>query len=668
MNDTFLFECRFEMQVSNPEDRLGKEERPSKTAQLESSQHSQDSEDIIVSSQPLFTRRAKSQTALSNDRIPIVQKPSVIGSEHSESRDVQNKLGDDCPVETATCLPNEDDSQELLPDSQEELFDTEPEPELDKCDNDNVEQEIPPESSRSNRGHMTRLNSEKGSRDFGGVVDEITALKEPKLQDNPIEVHLESSASSLRSGEIRNSGRTSHDIDSAGNKLTLNEKDRTEVDHIPQKYIDDDLAIKSEQSTEVNLLVQAPVDGPINSKNSEADSQCSSGSAEQEEFFRVMLSTPPSRSRLNGKPPKRAKLSSETKDNSLDFIPSELSRTLDKNVLSKEEQESSQCESKVEIPSANLSPDTEVTFKTPKVRYVEALPTTISDRSPHELSFTQISPGALSAACQAVEKAEISGIPSDRNSTLNQNDSNNDSATNNTFKSSGGFQTAESTNSFQVEGKSQNDGNFSQISPMVLNAMANAADSTRLSTSTPIACHSSLPRTEMDITPVLKQDTHTPVRWKNDQSPLLTPESGLSNVDCKSALPAPVKQQPLQQTTSPKSGFSLRRKAKRFSYPTSSQIADSCPKRIFNFKPTEELTVKNNIGQQEDTVEKVPEVHQDVRDPSGVPPTKKETPKPYWKRSSTGFSIDLYTTEEITGYTHPVPDYFKKIYIFTIKL
>ena len=146
----------------------------------------------------------------------------------------------------------------------------------------------------------------------------------------------------------------------------------------------------------------------------------------------------------------------------------------------------------------------------------------------------------------------------------------------------------------------------------------------KIATSTPVAKNSDK-NFEVDI---------TPIRWKKD-TPTNT-ESYKQNVPL---VVSDVKRG---------SGLAIRRKAKRFSYPSSSQIRETCPKKIFNFQTTcDKQTAENKKNvtdlSSESVIAKMSKndvsdnVANNVRSSDKSNRSSEATSvKPFWKRCSTG--------------------------------
>ena len=195
------------------------------------------------------------------------------------------------------------------------------------------------------------------------------------------------------------------------------------------------------------------------------------------------------------------------------------------------------------------STDTEVTLKTPVTKeHVGGSPVNLE--SPVDL-FSQISPSTLQAACKAAEFANVQQHqPSQNECATTQEEQEGD-------PSSTGFEICDKGND-----------NLTHMLPLTSGGKPIVT-----ATSTPTASNCDMDL-DVDITPIGKTSHDvTPVRWKNV----------LSSKDKE--IPTD-KESPVQiaDETRIKSGLGLRRKAKRFSYPSSSQIRETCPKKVFNFE------------------------------------------------------------------------------------
>ena len=260
------------------------------------------------------------------------------------------------------------------------------------------------------------------------------------------------------------------------------------------------------------------------------------------------------------------------------------------------------------------SADTEVTFKTPLTKeHVGKSPVKLE--SPIDL-FSQISPPTLQAACKAAECANVQYQPS-RNECTTQEGEGDPCST--------GFEICDN-----------GDDNLLRALPLPSGGQPLAT-----ATSTPIAsnCDKDL---DVDITPIgkMNHNTNTPVRWKKVVSTkdAEIPSYKIPSDNVQSA-----------DETRVKLGFGLRRKAKRFSYPSSSQIRETCPKKVFNFEEKcdnqaigkkDNLFEKGNPNMNEGNVENQTNSRSHFKHDSVTRLNSEKggnvAVKPYWKRYTSG--------------------------------
>ena len=256
------------------------------------------------------------------------------------------------------------------------------------------------------------------------------------------------------------------------------------------------------------------------------------------------------------------------------------------------------------------SSDTEVTFKTPRTKdHVAKSPVNLE--SPVDL-FSQISPSTLQAACKAAECANVQYQPSRNECTTQEGEG---------VPCSTGFEICDN-----------GDDNLTHMLPLTSGGKPIAT-----ATSTPIAsnCDKDL---EVGITPIGKMNHDTPVRWKKvvSSKDAEIPSDNVSVVQSA-------------DETRTKSGLSLRRKAKRFSYPSSSQIRDTCPKKVFNFEgkcdnqatgEREFIFEKKNTNTSEGNVENQTNSRSHFKHDSVTQLNSEKggsvAVKPYWKRYTSG--------------------------------
>ena len=310
------------------------------------------------------------------------------------------------------------------------------------------------------------------------------------------------------------------------------------------------------------------------------------------------VNTPPSRGNLGKKLPpkgvKRVKVNKLQEDDMLTSPVNSQDNSRKVEVLIGKDSKSS---------NHNESTDDEVTFKTPVIK--DPVKKVQKDaESPTDL-FSQISPASLQAACRAVDFAIIEENSLCANKTTEEIIDKKD------ITSSLGFEIQDKCNS-----------DLNETSPIVLKEVA---------TSTPVvqSCDKDF---DVDITPIGKNCNNTPIRWRKDISSMDT-DTTVSKMKIGS-------------------GFALRRRAKRFSYPSSSQIRDTCPEKVFNFQPTsdrqlaeisnntKDLCLENensnvNMNNNSEPSNVKQTVHTNEKFPSSK---NSETTriKPYWKRCSAG--------------------------------
>lgn len=180
---------------------------------------------------------------------------------------------------------------------------------------------------------------------------------------------------------------------------------------------------------------------------------------------------------------------------------------------------------------------------------------------------------------------------------------------------------------------------FSQISPTALNVIMQVTDSSSNQSSPNVMPNSSnTEKKAQTVTPL-----RTPIKWKNSVAVAPTvakPALPDSNIRLQS-LNSSVSKQPASNV----SKLSVKRKPKRFSYPTFNQITDTCPKKVFNFqsveiKPQNPQTNMANSETKEplkDHVDNTAPVDTARSKPDNTKPQPaKKVLKPYWRRHTGG--------------------------------
>ena len=268
--------------------------------------------------------------------------------------------------------------------------------------------------------------------------------------------------------------------------------------------------------------------------------------------------------------------------------------------------------SKAKESDKDESVDTEVTFKTP-ITKEHAGKCSVELESPVDL-FSQISPSTLQVACKAAECANVQQYQSSQNECTTQEEHEGGPC-------STGFETCDN-----------GDDNLKHMLPLTSGRKPIVT-----ATSTPMASNCDMDL-DVDITPIGKTCHDTPVRWQKVVS------SKDAEVPTDNVSPVQIADE-----TKIKSGLGLRRKAKRFSYPSSSQIRETCPKKVFNF---EEKCDNHTAGKKEIVFEKG---HPNMNEGNVVNQTSNASHlkhdnrirldsekggtvavKPYWKRFTSG--------------------------------
>ena len=246
------------------------------------------------------------------------------------------------------------------------------------------------------------------------------------------------------------------------------------------------------------------------------------------------------------------------------------------------------------------SSDPEITFKTPIAKEPARKSPTVDLESPIDL-FSQIFPSTLQAACKVAEhfSAQEDKCSQNENGTRE-------------------YRNSSSSTGFEIQG----DDKVLHMSP-VTGSMAPIDTAT----STPIASNRDK-SFDIEITPIGKDKYGTPVRWKED---VASNCNGVPN-----CTPSPSN---TAQTLKIKSGLALRRKSKRFSYPSSSQIKETCPRKVFNFQPRNDIEIaKEKVTKIEETLANSAET--ELIDDAASKQSKKGSntvsTKPYWKRYTSG--------------------------------